>query len=343
MPLSISSSNERVPLCQYKKLWILSICLSLTYSVVAESTYRINGFIPTLNDNMTLWSYWRNQVYTSKGRKKMVIVGASRAQLGIVPKILAKEFPTYDVIHLAIDATHCYATLKDLANDLNFDGIVICSIVPDTFYPSSLNAQNRYVNYYKDHGISLNEKANLIISGKLQEKLFIMSSHNTPNSVVHNAIYRHTHYISYLNTQFNRYRPALYSTRLNAQELEEMRVIRLNKIQAGIKARDALKADDFINAVDKYISPLHDKMMAKRGAVIFVRMPESGEHWTESSRRYPKELYWDKFAKRCPAPTIHFIDYPELSKFECPDGSHLDYQDAMEFTKNLSHVIKELW
>jgi hypothetical protein len=71
-------------------------------------------------------------------------------------------------------------------------------------------------------------------------------------------------------------------------------------------------------------------------------MPESGSDLQDSNQRYPRQLYWDEIVKHCAAPAIHFEDYPELSKFECPDGGHLDYRDALEFTKNLAGVIKEL-
>ena len=141
--------------------------------------------------------------------------------------------------------------------------------------------------------------------------------------------------------QFDRSHPAFFSTQLNAQQLEKVRLFVQTENQRLRKAHDAIQMDEFINAVDKTISPLSDKMVAKNGAILFVRMPETGELWNASSRRYPKDLYWDEFARRCNAPAIHFTDFPELSKFECPDGAHLDYPDAMEFTKNLSDIIKE--
>ena len=83
-------------------------------------------------------------------------------------------------------------------------------------------------------------------------------------------------------------------------------------------------------------------MADKNGAIIFVYMPESGDHWADSIKQYPKEIYWRAFAENCGAPAIHFADYPELAKFECPEGSHLGHKDALEFTRNLSSIIREL-
>jgi len=105
---------------------------------------------------------------------------------------------------------------------------------------------------------------------------------------------------------------------------------------------DTISVDEYVNFTDKYIVPLSEKMVSKNGAVIYLRLPESGEHWDLSAEIYPKEIYWDEFAKRCGAESIHFVDYPELSKFECPEGSHLDYEDAKEFTKNLAGIVKKL-
>jgi len=114
------------------------LCIFFAFSVFLEYTYRSKGYATTINDNLKLWLYWRDRVYVENGRKKIVIIGASRAQLGIEPKTLAQEFSDYDIIHLAIDGKGCYATLADLANDRDFDGIVVCSLTPRVFHASRL-------------------------------------------------------------------------------------------------------------------------------------------------------------------------------------------------------------
>ena len=39
-------------------------------------------------------------------------------------------------------------------------------------------------------------------------------------------------------------------------------------------------------------------------------------------------------------PAIHFEDYPGLSGYDCPDGSHLDVRDARKFTRALVRILR---
>ena len=78
-----------------------------------------------------------------------------------------------------------------------------------------------------------------------------------------------------------------------------------------------------------------DAIQSRGGRVVFVRFPTSGEMLALSRRVYPKEIYWDRFAATTSAAMVHFLDVPSLSKFDCPDLSHLDRRDAVRFTEGL--------
>ena len=77
------------------------------------------------------------------------------------------------------------------------------------------------------------------------------------------------------------------------------------------------------------------------GRVAFVAYPTIGESWEFEENAYPKAQYWDIFAMQTFATTIHFKDYDELACFDCPDTSHLDYRDAILFTRSLLKVLAE--
>ena len=337
MPSSISNSNERIPLCNHKKLWVYAVILWVLLSLVVECTYRVKGYSPTINSTELLWAYWRGKVYSGNGRKKVVILGKSRAQLGIVPKVIEDELPGYEAVHLAAPGTGCIATLRDLANDEKFDGVVICSVEPTILMETKLDEQQRYVDYFRNKRLSLNATANLLLTSKMQAMLCVMSPYNSVKYVVQNRLLARTRYRKHVKTQFNRYRAGYFYTKLNKREFAEMQ----ERHRTPPPSSDYFPVDKFIAAIEEHLVPLCDKMAAKNAVVIFVRMPQSGEHWKQCARIYPRELYWDEIARRCGAPAIHFTDHPELSKFECPEGSHLDYEDALEFTKNLGSVIKK--
>ena len=72
-----------------------------------------------------------------------------------------------------------------------------------------------------------------------------------------------------------------------------------------------------------------------------VRMPSTGGVWKIEDNFMPKTKYWDRIEPLTRIKTIHFLDYPQLSKYSCPDLSHLDEIDAPEFTRSLSVIIKQ--
>ena len=83
-------------------------------------------------------------------------------------------------------------------------------------------------------------------------------------------------------------------------------------------------------------------MIEKRGGkVILVRFPTDKLIWEIDNRTYPRDIFWNELEKRHPN-TIHFLDYPSLSKYDLPDGSHLDYRDKKSFTKALMKIILEM-
>jgi len=74
------------------------------------------------------------------------------------------------------------------------------------------------------------------------------------------------------------------------------------------------------------------------GQVIFARFPSSGEVWKLDEQYLPRAQYWDEFARQVSAKTLHFKDFPEL-QYELPDGSHLDYRQAIPFTRSLIKLL----
>lgn len=89
----------------------------------------------------------------------------------------------------------------------------------------------------------------------------------------------------------------------------------------------------------RWVEQQVEKIQGRGGRVVFIRMPSSGEVRRIEFLTWPREKYWDQFAASIAAPAIHFEDYPSLSGFNCPDGSHLDENSARQFTRNLLKIL----
>ncbi|MFV2057737.1 MAG: hypothetical protein ACC707_14820, partial [Thiohalomonadales bacterium] len=82
------------------------------------------------------------------------------------------------------------------------------------------------------------------------------------------------------------------------------------------------------------------RIEARGTSVFFVRFPTDKLIWEIDRARYPRNNFWNKIAQRHPR-SIHFRDYPSLSKFSLPDGSHLDVGDKKAFTLALLAIIND--
>src|ERR1700737_2688825 len=89
---------------------------------------RSIGYGPTLNDNEDLWTTTRRRVKP----ESIVIVGDSRAWFDLDLDELQKGLGKRPV-QLAMGGSCAYPVLADLANDENFHGTIICSVVPRLF------------------------------------------------------------------------------------------------------------------------------------------------------------------------------------------------------------------
>jgi hypothetical protein len=76
------------------------------------------------------------------------------------------------------------------------------------------------------------------------------------------------------------------------------------------------------------------------GRVVFVHLPHCGAVKALEERLYPRAEYWDRLERLGVGETIYADDYPSLNRFDCPDGSHLDFRDAGAFTRALARVIQ---
>ncbi len=100
---------------------------------------------------------------------------------------------------------------------------------------------------------------------------------------------------------------------------------------------DGPRLDSFMTVVKNNC----DKIKARGGQVIFVRTPSSGPYWMNEQKAFPREKYWDRLLAETKCPGIHFIDYPSIDHFVCPEWSHLAPKDAITFTENFVSILEK--
>src|SRR5436305_6357590 len=138
----------------------IAVTVSIVVIVVTASWElycRSLGYGPTLNDNEDLWTLRRRTVTP----ESIVIIGDSRAWFDVdldeFQKGLGKR-----PIQLAMAGSTVLPALADLADDKNFHGTIICSVVPHLFFappgtppmPRPAKRLKRFRNHTHAHPVS---------------------------------------------------------------------------------------------------------------------------------------------------------------------------------------------
>src|SRR6202040_796998 len=127
---------------------------------------RSIGYAPTLNDNEDLWTLRRRSVTP----EALVIIGDSRGWFDLDLDELQKGLGKRPV-QLAMGGGCAYPVLADLANDKNFHGTVICSVVPRLFVapPGSPPMERGEKAVRRSHTQTLAQRASQYLAMPLEE------------------------------------------------------------------------------------------------------------------------------------------------------------------------------
>jgi len=300
-----------------------------------ECHLRTAGFRPSVVDDRDLWSYYRAQVY-SYGRKTIVLLGASRIQLDVIPHELEKMFPCYRIVQLAIDGKHPLSVLKDLSEDQGFRGIIVCSITALGFNRENWDDQSDFVEYYHNH-FTLDKRVNRMIKTFIQQHLVIADPYVKFRKVFDYFLRRkRMPPPRYLVTCADRSRKADYSI----VDVRAERAFRIKRIREIYEQNPAPPHQTWVRQA-MAVEPFVAEIQGRGGKVVFLRLPSTGKHWELDQQFYPKDRYWDQFAAGTSAETIHFMNCSTLSEYNCPEGSHLDSKDAPTFTRDLGRELRK--
>ncbi len=338
MPLSISNSNfphHRSPNKNWLLIWGTTLAVAVGIVSGAEVYWRSQGHRPSIPESAVFWSCHRSQV-SDNTSKQVVLLGASRIQLGFSTDAFRERYPDHKLTQLAIGGrASSVAVLRDLANEESFRGIVISSIVAPWFEEGLWDTQQEYVKYYR-HAHRFHKKNDSLIVSYLQSHLVALGPQFRFDKVLRSLLAGDPlPKPNYLISRYDRSMLADYSL----LDIEAHRRFRIERAQASSHHKPPIPEIwmEDVKKVEEWVQ----QIASRGGRVVFVRFPTSGEHWVLDNSQYPKSEYWDRMAAFTSAETIHFTDVPALTQFELPDTSHLDYRDAPAFTNRLLDELEK--
>lgn len=318
-----------------------------------ELALRGNGMKPQVHDTKELWAAHRARA-SSLGHKALILVGASRIQLGVDLKTMGSTFQLTPV-QLAIDGTKPLPVLENLASDPKITGTIIVSLTAEAIkHPNTVDKAVEWIDFYIKNYKGLLSPA---VEKQLKTKVKMLSniySSGIPNTIlIGNALGLLPVPVNYLSTNTQRERDADYSLvpqpnfllaraiRHLGRDVDLKGITTLEEATEKIRASiPSIKPEYFHESDLNFINSLTRRLQGRGAKVVFVRFPTSGLVWEIDEATSPKKYYWDQFAKFSPASTIHFKDYPDLH-YNLTDGSHLDQRQKKQFTEALSKILIE--
>lgn len=216
--------------------------------------------------------------------------------------------------------------LRDLANESEFKGVVLCS----TSYSGIVEEGNMrpYLEAY--HRLeSLDRRLNRMVASWVQAHLVLVNAGvqtaKTVTRLLFDGEWPKPHFIV---VNYDRSVAGDYTM---YDHLDQLRRHYRNRILVKASKWTQEKIEEWTEQIAE-VEILVDRIVSRGGTVVFVVFPVADMVLSVPERYYPKAEFWDGFARTTKGIAVHFLDVPTLRDFDLPDLSHLDYRDAPRFT-----------
>jgi hypothetical protein len=335
MSLSTSSSNTLASSKSLTSSKTLGLALLLALIILGgiEMYWREAGLEASINPSAdkALWAFQRTRV--NDDPDALAIVGTSRALYDLHQKTLAQETGYTHVGQLAIAGSHPLATLEDLADDPHFKGRIICELTEQALSTVPWESQRPYTNRRGEH-FTLPERWGSVVRAKIEEHVVLLSpAAATLNRVKWAALHQ-----ALGATEWRIHWTADRTTACVPGHLPRKEWFAFVTDQELAAARQdlAVSFESRLSRLKGIVQRLH----ARGVPVIFIRAPVTPDMEALYEKHLPRSDYWNRMVSEIDAPFVRADDYPQLSLFSPPDGSHLCGEDPRLYTERLSAILK---
>lgn len=311
--------------------WLVALVAVAAAALAFETFLRSRHYVPTVQDDRDLWSLQADLITRDGGG--IALLGASRIQFAVDPAQVAQATGRSTAM-LAVNGHYPLAALRWLAEDPSFHGLVIVGIDARGLSKRHWDMQQPWIDHYHDRWTYARKIHRLLLTPLQQHFVFMRS----PFALA--ALVRRQ--LAGLGLPFNDY--------------TVLRPDRLGLIDYGRTDIAAIKRQRIVDLVQYYkdhppeppaewvrdleqVSAWVRAIQARGGQVVLFREPSAGEHLALDETNYPRDAYWDAYARVSPAVMIDFRDEPSLAAIPLPDTSHIDATEIPRFTAALLAVL----
>jgi hypothetical protein len=312
---------------RWARTWALALVLVVVSVAAWEGAWRSRGFQPSVSGDIGLWAIERQRAVDGAG-DGVVILGSSRVKTGIVPQALAAATGWKTPIQLAINFSSPVLALEDLAEDPRFHGLVIVDVAPIILFNAFWPLENMVGGYltYRDTARwseSFNTWLTSLVESSFVFRLPELSGKHLLETLMKGE----------LPTE-QRFR----DDRSRVTHVADSTASQAPPANAGDGGAVGMGREGLGKLIARLNAALV-KLRSHQARAVFVSTPTAGAMAETENRLFPRDQYWDVFAKGIDAPAINCRDEAELAKFVPPDGSHFTSGQAVEFSRALGRVL----
>jgi hypothetical protein len=315
------------------RAWIAALLTCVLLAVGYEWLLRQHGYAVTVQDDADLWSMQLDRIRNSP--RAIALLGASRIEFAVDPALLSHELGDRPVAMLAVNGRYPLAALRALADDPSFVGLAIVGVDARGLQRRHWDMQQSYFDHYH-HRWTLSRWIHRTLLTVLQEHLvFVRSAFALTNIVerwiagegppMNDHVFVRADRVGFIDY----HRP----------DLPGIRASRIADLVRYYREEPPTDAGTWLHDLETVTSWV-EKIQKRGGRVVFFREPAADESLALDEANFPRDRYWDAYARRAPAPMIDFRDVPGMASFVLPDTSHIDGTDVPRFTIALANLLK---
>ncbi|MDQ6620687.1 MAG: hypothetical protein M3Z31_13500 [Pseudomonadota bacterium] len=311
--------------------WIIALVVCSIAATLFERWLRDHDYRPTLQDDRDLWSMQMDRL--GEHNDAIALLGASRIQYAVDPALVA-QFTARPSVMLAVNGAYPMAALRALAEDPAFHGVAVVGIDSRGLSRRHWDMQRPWFEHYQRRW-TLARRIHRALLSPLQAHLVFMRAPFAWVQILRRHLAGYGPPINdYVVVRSDRLGLLDYR-RTNVAAIRERRIADLREYYRDNRADSPQEWLAALNQVSDWVRAIQ----ARGGKVVFFREPSAGEHLMLDEANYPRELYWDAYARVAPMPLIDFRDEPAFAAIALPDTSHIDGRDVPRFTRTLLDAL----
>lgn len=313
--------------------WLGALALACALLAGWEFYWRAQGVAPEAIDSQQLWALQRDRADAAKPRP-VVFLGASRTVYGIDPKVWRERLPQHKPLMLAINGHYPLATLRDLALDEDFNGLVICDVDSYGLLPAYWDMQQPWLDYRATRW-NANWFIHRVLLTRWQRSSVLANPAIGLWTVLKRVWSGRSLELPYSRNFANRAGEMLFD-RVDTAKLAAHFDSEVDPKIALFPAPSPATFLADLQPVEDWVA----RLRARGGDVVFVTMPVAGRLPEMETRYMPRALYWDAFAQRPHIHALHYADVPALGAIPLPDHSHVRAEDRRTLTLALIDALQ---